>query len=349
MNYWMPKNKKELMEALKYKDESTYLCAGATDLMIHLRSKKILSYSLIDLTHYQKLKTIEETENDLIIGALATMSQLEVDERIKTYLPALGKAASMVGSVQIRNLATIGGNIGNASQSADTVPVLFAHDARAVIMNEKGKTMEKPLISLISEEGKIILGEKEVIIYIKIKKDNVISAFTKVGSRKAVTISKVNGCIKMSLRDDTIENVTVYLGAVGAHPLRAPHIEEALIGKKLSGIMAEEQKAVVQKELKKVIEEEQIGVKLKGVIKPEELQDEENIEEYAVQKDTPYEQHEETMPNVQKEIFQNELKEAVKRQIEVNIPDRPSKHYKKSAALGCILNMLEELQEKGGK
>lgn len=282
MNYWMPETIEELKQALANKDETTYLCAGATDLMLHLRSKSVDSYSLIDLTHVEELKSIKELPEYILIGACVTMSQLEVKQVIVQYVSALAKAASMVGSTQIRNLATIGGNIANASQSADTMPVLLAYDATVIILKENGEQTEKPLYKVVTEEGKLILGQKEALLYIKIQKEDAIAAFDKVGSRKAVTISKINGCIKITKEKDLIQSVSVFLGAVGRRALQAPILEEALLGKNLS------------------------------------------------------------------EIKEEEIREAIDKQIEANIAKRPSKHYKKSAAFGCVINMLEELQQKGG-
>ena len=69
MNFFIPKNLEELADALKEKDENTYLCAGGTDLVIHLRAKKKFHYSLIDLTHLEEMKKIQETEDRIMIGA----------------------------------------------------------------------------------------------------------------------------------------------------------------------------------------------------------------------------------------------------------------------------------------
>ena len=133
MNFFMPRNLEELADALKEKDENTYLCAGGTDLVIHLRARKKFHYSLIDLTHLEEIKKIEETQDEILIGAAVTMTQLEKSPVIRKYIPALAKAASMVGSTQIRNRATVGGNVANASQSSDTTPVLLAYGAEAVV------------------------------------------------------------------------------------------------------------------------------------------------------------------------------------------------------------------------
>lgn len=278
MNFYIPKTQKELADALSKKDENTYLCAGGTDLVIHLRNQKKFHYSLIDLTHMEELKKIEETEEEILIGSAVTMTELEKSPVIQNYMPGLAKAASMVGSTQIRNRATIGGNIANASQSSDTMPVLFAYEMEAVVLNELGEEKRYLLEDLIEGLERNRLKEKEVLTRFIVKKDSSISGFSKVGSRKAVTISKINGCVKTVLKEDILTQVIVYLGAVGAKATRAGYIEQALEGQNL------------------------------------------------------------------KEIDIRRLKEAVYAQIEANIPNRSSKHYKKSAALGVLDTILEDLK-----
>ena len=281
MSFVIPENLEELVLALKEKDEETYLCAGGTDLLIHLRAKKKFHYSVIDLTHIEELKQITEKADQVVIGSGVTMTQLEKSAVIKKFFPALHKAASMVGSTQIRNRATLGGNIANASQSADTAPVLFAFGAEAVVMNEHGARRLCLAEDLIEGREKNRLGPGEMILEFHIPKRACRSAFAKVGSRKAVTISKINGCIRTEVKEGILRDPVVYLGAVGIKASRASFIEDALEGK--------------------------------------------NLEELCVES----------------------IKEEIYRQIEENIPDRPSKHYKKSAAMGVVDTFLEELKKEG--
>lgn len=281
MKFLIPENLDQLVLALQEKDDNTYLCAGGTDLVIHLRAKKKFHYSIIDLTHIEEIKKITENEREIIIGAGVTMTQLEKSPVIKQYFPALQKAASMVGSTQIRNRATIGGNIANASQSADTAPVLFALGAEALVLDEKGRKKLYPAEELVEGREKNRLKDREMILEFHIPKTGCRSAFAKVGSRKAVTISKINGCICTAINSGILEKPVIYLGAVGVKASRAFFIEKALEGKKL--------------------------------------------EEVCVQS----------------------IKEEIYRQIEENIPDRPSKHYKKSAAMGIMDTLLHDLKKEG--
>lgn len=286
MSFHMPHNLDELAAALREKDENTYLCAGGTDLVIHLRKEKIFHYSLIDLTHLPELSQITETEDMVIIGAGVTMTELEQSPVIRTWIPALAKAASMVGSTQIRNRATLGGNIANASQSSDTTPVLLAYGAEAEILDESGTVTRRLTDDFVEGLEKTSLGEREVILKFVVRKQKALSGFAKVGARKAVTISKINGCICTEIKEGCMIHPVVYLGAVGAKASRARLIEECLEGCMSSGC------------------------------------DDEKV------------------------------RDAVYAQIEENIPGRPSKHYKKSAAFGVIDQILDDLrraEEEAGR
>nr|WP_298078529.1 FAD binding domain-containing protein [uncultured Blautia sp.] len=286
MSFRIPQNLDELAAALREKDENTYLCAGGTDLVIHLRKEKKFHYSLIDLTHLPELSQITETEDSVIIGAGVTMTELEQCPLVRTWIPALSKAASMVGSTQIRNRATLGGNVANASQSSDTTPVLLAYGAEAEILDGTGAVTKRLVDDFVEGLEKTTLGEREVILKFIVKKQHVLSAFAKVGARKAVTISKINGCICTEIKEGCMMHPVVYLGAVGAKAGRARLIEACLEGQTLSGC------------------------------------DEEKI------------------------------RDAVYAQIEENIPNRPSKHYKKSAAFGVIDQILDDLrraEEEAGR
>lgn len=278
----MPETLTELTEALKEKDENTWLCAGGTDLVIKLHEEKKFHYSLIDLTHLPVISCIEETEDTIKIGAAVTMDELERSERIKRWIPALSKAASMVGSTQIRNRATIGGNVANASQSSDLIPVLICYGAEAVLCDETGNTRTEKVDDFMIGLGKTFLKETDVILWFEIKKSPAFSGFAKIGSRKSVTISKVNVCIRGEVESGILKKVSVCLGAVGAKAKAAPIIEMALEGADTSHLCCEK------------------------------------------------------------------IRTAVYEQIEDNIPDRISKHYKKSATFGIVSDVLNELREWEG-
>lgn len=223
------------------------------------------------------------------------MSQLEGDPFINSIGNALTTASGMLGSTQIRNLATIGGNIGNASQSADLVPVLAACNAKIIILNSKGRQIEYTMEEFIPGSGKTLLKQDEVIWSIRIPKSNRLSAFYKVGARKSVTVSKINGCISAVIENGIIKEPCIYLGAVGNKALKAPILEKAIDGKDIDDFIGQF-----------------------NHIKAD------------------------TVNSTQIEW----LKAASEAQIEANIPDRPSKQYKKKAVFGLLLNILEALKKQ---
>lgn len=254
MNFISPKNISQLCEALRKKDNNTFIIGGGTDLIIHLRKKEIYDFRIIDITKLEELNKIEEYENKLIIGSCVTMTQLENHEIVKKYVLALSEAASKVGSTQIKNRATIGGNISNASQSADTLPVLFAYDADLEIINSQNVTRTEKAINIVEGLEKNNLKDDEVITRIIINKTSSKSAFQKVGARKSVTISKVNCCVKIDADEEQkITDISVFLGAVGAKPVKAFLIEKELEGKNIRDINISDLKDIIRNQIEELI------------------------------------------------------------------------------------------------
>ncbi len=232
-----PKNMDELCKSLEEKDKNTYVIAGGTDLIIHFSKKNIYDFNIIDITKLDELRGITETESQIFIGSCVTMTEIENSEILREYVNALTQAAYSLGSQQIRNTATIGGNVANASQSGDTIPVLFAYDAHVEIINSKGKKRIEKIEDIVEGLGENKLNMDEIITRIIIEKSPSKSAFSKVGSRKAVTISKVNCCVKLNINNNVIINEPViYLGAVGPKSVRAKLIEEKIIDKNIENI-----------------------------------------------------------------------------------------------------------------
>ncbi len=282
MTYEMPETLSELSAMLHHKDDTVFLCAGTTDLMLHLRQKSYGDFGLIDLTHIEEMRKISIEDQVLHLGAAVTMSELEYHPLLVQTVPALARAAAMVGSEQIRNLATLGGNVANASQSADTLPVLLAYQAEAVLMNEKDERRVVSVEELIIGLGRHKIGAREVIVEFLIPCEAAFSSFAKVGSRKSVTISKLNGCLKADIIDQKFREVKLYLGAIGPKAVEAVCVKQVLEGA------------------------------------------------------SPF------------HIEDSALKEAVYQEIEDKIGNRASKHYKKSAAFGIVLELIDGFKVRMG-
>lgn len=252
-NFVAPKNIEELCVVLKNKSENTYIIAGGTDLTIKFVKEQIFDFNIINLGKIEELKTIEVTEELIRIGSGVTMTEIEESLEIQQALPSLAIAASMVGSTQIRNRGTIGGNIANAAQCGDTLPVLFAFDAKLKILNSLNEYRYENVKDFVLGINKTTLKADEVIVAVEMDNTSQLSSFSKVGSRKTVTIAKLNCCGKFYLdEEDNIKNVSIYMGAVGIKPIKAEIIENNLLGKPL-GYMGKDLEDAIVAQIEKAI------------------------------------------------------------------------------------------------
>jgi xanthine dehydrogenase FAD-binding subunit len=233
----------ELIETLKTANSSIKLIAGGTDLVIWMRENNFYNGTIIDLTAVSELNKIKEEDNFISIGAGVTFTEIHESKIIQTKLPALAEAAFSVGSTQIRNRATIGGNIANASPCADSVPVLMALNAKIKVIDSSGCYTSRNLDEIIKNAHINNLRCDEVITKIKIPipKINTLMAFAKLGHRKRVAISKLNACLLIQKKDNNqIEHVSLYLGAIGGKAFKAELPGDCLLNKNLSSKLFEE-------------------------------------------------------------------------------------------------------------
>ncbi len=237
--FYSPKDINSLIDILNGDLENTYVISGGTDLIIGLRNKKITDYSIIDITKLSDYKGIREDQENIYIGALTTMTEIAEDSIIDSNLRALKCAAYNLGSEIIRNKATIGGNIANAAQCADTVLALFAFDAEVVLISPRGERTMR-IDEVVVGINRTTIKKDEIIAKIIVKKNERISAFQKLGSRKAVTISKISCAVNLLMDQDKVESARVFLGAVGIKPVRAQLLESLFTNVKISEIKLKE-------------------------------------------------------------------------------------------------------------
>ncbi|WP_425805622.1 FAD binding domain-containing protein [Desulfitobacterium sp. Sab5] len=234
--YFRPNSLEETFE-LMMENPGYCLLAGGTDVMVKLKENIIHPSVIVDLGALDILKGIKAEGSKITIGALTTHTQLSESDVIKKYAPALAKAAGLVGSPQIRNNGTVGGNMGNASPAADTVPALIAYDAIITIANMTG-SREILLKDLFKGPGRTQLEPGELITKISFvaQKDNQSSSFEKLGKRKALAISVVNAAVFIEVHPITkiVTKARFALGSVAATSIRVPAGEEHLAGNVIS-------------------------------------------------------------------------------------------------------------------
>ena len=230
-----PASLEELVSALAAATPRTRLLAGGTDLVRELRKPGSEPDLLIDLTGLAELAAVRLDGDTLRVGALATFIQLQWDPLVRERALCLSLAAAQVGSAQIRNAGTIGGNIANASPCADGATALTALGAEVTTVDGAGATRTRPI-------GEVLLGPNHT----SLAHDETItgfafpalgpehrSAFAKIGSRTAVSVARLSAAlvVHFDAPSGTIVGARVALGAVGGAAFRAVALEKTLEGR----------------------------------------------------------------------------------------------------------------------
>ena len=235
MRSLMPKTLEEIPESLKEMTENSKFVGGGTDFIIKMRLGLANPDCLCYLGYVKELKEIhEEADGGISIGAYCTMTQIEHNEMVRKQYPALMDAASDVGSLQIRNNGTIGGNIGNASPAGDLLPVLYLYDAKIEIIGPDGTRVAGIDEVLSGKPGRLTLAYNEAISRIILPKNTMITSFVKLGSRKKVTISRIGEALGVEMEHDHVKDIRLYIGAISVKPMRFTAAEDFIRGKVLN-------------------------------------------------------------------------------------------------------------------
>jgi CO/xanthine dehydrogenase FAD-binding subunit len=239
-----------LKEGLSFLQEEMpcRIVAGGTDVVTELRSGAITDGCLVDLSGLGELKGITETEDELVIGSGVTLSDIAASESVARSAPLLKRAAAVFGSRQIRNMATIGGNICRASPAGDTLPALYVQDAELELISASS-TRRSPIRDVIQGPGRIALGPGEILRCIRLKKTAGFSVqrFEKVGNRQVLAVSIVNLAALIALNDaGVVEAVRLAWGSVAPTVVRSARVEAFLTGKALTAQTLEQAGPLVQ-------------------------------------------------------------------------------------------------------
>ncbi len=231
-----------LVEALQTAPGNPVIVAGGTDLVIKLQKRKSEPESMIILGNVPEMRRISPSSESYIIGACVCVSQLE-KYKFPLQLMALQDAAHDIGSVQIRNIATIGGNIANASPSADFQPVLMSLGATAQVLRPDGSVYELEVSRLVLGSAKTALAAREVILGFRIPLKNDVSGvsvYQKLGYRKKVSVTRIGLAIYAELDDAyaLIQEAQVWLSAVAPKAIYAEEASLFLNGKTIDTIEA---------------------------------------------------------------------------------------------------------------
>lgn len=217
MLYFCPKNLNELGKCLKEQNSaSAAFLAGGTDIMPPIFDElKMLPGTMIDLKKIDDIKGIREKNREIIIGALTTIEEILNSDPIRLFFKSLTRAARDFAGVQIRNRATIGGNICNASPAGDLLPGLYTYDALIKVWSPDAEYII-PIREFILGPGKTSLKSNEIVTSISLEKRDISSIFFKFGLRRAMAISVVNFAIAYKMGPDrSFEYLKIAAGSVG--------------------------------------------------------------------------------------------------------------------------------------
>ena len=221
----------------RYGDQAR-LVAGSTDFLVRWRQGVWNPQYVINLQHISSLQRISySARNGLRLGAMATVQALETHPAIRRHYPALATGATSFAGVQIRNLATVGGNICNASPAGDTLPALLAFDAQCRVVGPQGERLV-PLDQFFTGPGRTVLQPAEILAELRLPPPlpNSGSLYIKHSPRGAMDIATVGvaGVVSLENQGRTCREVRIALASVAPTPIRARSAEEMLRGQVLT-------------------------------------------------------------------------------------------------------------------
>jgi aerobic carbon-monoxide dehydrogenase medium subunit len=228
----MPRTVDDCLEVLAARAAETKLVAGGTDLLVQLKNGLLRPACVVDLSGVSSLRAVHKGNGGALrLGAAVTARALETDPYIRSAYPALAESGALVGSLQVRNLATVGGNLCNAAPSADMAPPLLALDADVVIAGPGGQR-RVPLASFFLGVRETVLAPEELLLEIVIPAPAPRSAghYLRHTPRRELDIAVVGVASQIALTDGVCGNARIALASVAPTPVRARAAEEALVG-----------------------------------------------------------------------------------------------------------------------
>lgn len=215
--------------------------AGGTDVLIDTRIGRASPEWLVDLSPLHGLAGIELDGDELRVGALTKIRAIELDDGLARRASALVEAARVLGSVQIRTMATVGGNLCHATPSAEMPPALLVHDATAQIEGP-ASARSIPLAELFAGPGRTTLAAGELLTGLRLRAPAAAagSCYLRQTVRWAMDLAGVGVAASVEVDGETVTQARVALGAVAPVPLLVPEAADAVVGSELTGVAADE-------------------------------------------------------------------------------------------------------------
>ena len=224
--------------------------AGGTELMVQYGAGRLGARKLVSLWGLPELRRIERTDDELLIGAGCTYTDLRNHPQVAQEFPLLAHAASWTGSIANQNRGTLGGNIVNASPAADSLPALMVYEAELLLVSAGG-TRRVPYVDFHTGYKQTRLAVDEIIAGIALRPQfaSHYAYSRKVGTRNAQAIAKLCLAGLGKLADNKIEDVRLAIGSMAVTPLRLRRTEETLLGREWTPALAGEARQAMEAEV----------------------------------------------------------------------------------------------------
>jgi len=237
MNLWQeykrPASISEAIQALTSATGSVMPIAGGTDLLLDLKQGRHAPvHTLIDLTFVTEMKALEVRGDELYIGAAVAVNRVATDPLVGTHAQALVEAANLIAGPQVRNTATIGGNVAHALPAADGTIALTALNAQAEVASPAG-TRRVPFTSLFAGPGKSAINKNSEIIvgfYLPIANLHQSSCFKRIMRPQGVALPILNCAVWLEREGEIVKDIHIAVGPGGPIPFRATEAEDTLRG-----------------------------------------------------------------------------------------------------------------------
>lgn len=252
-NYISPKNKEEALRILKEERVKACIVAGCSNVLPDIRDKNLTLKFLVDISSIEELRGINKKKDKICIGPLTTIAELINSELILKESKVLIQTAEQFADPLVRNSATIGGNLVNASPAADMAVPLLTLDA-LIEIESVGQKREVKLRDFFLEPGKTVLQDDEMIVGIEFEQSDINKNgyFIKLGQRRAMAIAIASLAVNLEVRQNKITRIRVAAGSVAPTPIRLTTAEEFLKDKEINNKLVEEAMDRVREEVEPI-------------------------------------------------------------------------------------------------
>jgi carbon-monoxide dehydrogenase medium subunit len=222
----------EALSLLADRREQAVILAGGTDLGLKFHNRELQPGALVYIGQLG-LDYIKEEDGKLVMGAAATIEDIATSSLVLSRAPIVAQAAREHSSPPIRNAATIGGNLANASPAADMATPLLVLDAELVLVSQDGERVV-PIAEFFTGPHETVRTPDELLTEVRIPAVDGQAAFIKLGRRKAHTLSVANAATRVVMDGARCADVRIAAGAVAPTPIRCVEAEDVIRGKDLT-------------------------------------------------------------------------------------------------------------------